>query len=218
MPLRAILFDLDDTLHDKSATLRAVAARQYTSADLHRFRVAPEAWVSRFLELNNERIEKTEVFARLADTFDLRQSVQNELLHDFDTNLGKMARPFPKAIELLQACRSRGLKLGVVTNGRDGFQRSKTVGMGVHTLLDSVVTSGGFGSKKPDQRIFLACLKELDVSPQDAAFVGDDFEADMEPSLALGMVAIWKNEGRSERVAFCSDELDQIHAYLRSVA
>jgi len=218
MPLCAVLFDLDDTLHDKSATLRAAASHQYTSAELSRFGIDPLDWTSRFVSFNNERIEKVEVFARLAHEFNLQQSVQNDLLHDFDTNLGKMACSFPGAVDLLRDCHRRGLRIGVVTNGRDGFQRSKIVGMGVHNLLGSIVTSGAFGSKKPDQSIFLACLRELGVGPQEAAFVGDDFAADMEPSLALDMIAIWKSAVHSDRVAFSSDDLNEIRTYLRSVA
>ena len=112
------------------------------------------------------------------------------------------------------AARGRGLKIGVVTNGRDAFQRSKIAGMGAAAHIDATVTSGGFGAKKPDHRIFAACLGELGVAPSEAAFVGDDFEADMEPALALGLHAVWKTKLQSPRVAFCADELPAIHAHL----
>lgn len=217
MSLRAVVFDLDDTLHDKSATLRRIAQAQYAKADLGALSVAANDWESRYVSLNNERIEKTDVFARLAAEFGIGQKMSSELLKDFDANLGEMAYPYPGAVALVQGCRGMGLKVGIVTNGRDAFQRSKIAGLGLDAMIDCIVTSGGMGIKKPDARIFLECLKRLQVQAHEAAFVGDDFAADMEPSISLGMLAVWKNSSASARVAFNSNELSEIHAFIRSV-
>jgi len=210
MPLLAVLFDLDDTLHDKSATLERVAGTQFAEFSLSGHGVAQSVWHERFVALNNERIEKTEVFKLLATDFALPRALERALLEDFDENLGKLACPYPGAFDVLKTLKESGLKVGIVTNGRDAFQRSKIKGMGITPLVDSIVTSGGFGAKKPDPRIFAACLSELRVSPQSAAFVGDDFAADMEPAIELGMLAIWKSAEHSSRVTFSSNELAHI--------
>ncbi len=218
MPLLAVLFDLDDTLHDKSATLEHVAGIQFVEFNLSNHGVPAPDWHERFLSLNNERIEKTEVFKRLATEFMLPRPLEEALLEDFDANLGKHACPYDGAFEVLSSLKQRGIKLGVVTNGRDAFQRSKLEGMGATKLVDSIVTSGGFGAKKPDPRIFAACLNELQVAPQSAAFVGDDFASDMEPAIALGMIAVWKSAEHSNRVTFSSNELVHIGQRLLSGA
>jgi putative hydrolase of the HAD superfamily len=218
MPLLAVLFDLDDTLHDKSATLDRVAGTQFAEFSLSGHGVSQPAWHERFVSLNNERIEKAEVFKRLAAYFALPQALGRTLLEDFDDNLGKLACPYPRAFDVLTALKKGGLKLGIVTNGRDAFQRSKIMGLGITPLVDSIVTSGGFGAKKPDPRIFAACLSELRVSPESAAFVGDDFAADMEPAIELGMRAIWKSAKHSSRVTFSSNELACIGQHLLSGA
>ena len=218
MTLCAVLFDLDGTLHDKSATLSRVAEVQHAEAGLAVLGVDLDAWLHHYIELNNRRIEKTDVFSKLASRFGLPVSLETRLLEDFDANLGKLAVPFAGAHEILAWCKGRGLKVGIVTNGRDGFQRSKITGMGLSGAIDAVLTSGGYGVKKPDHAIFVACLEQLGVEPADAAFVGDDIHADMEPAIALGMLPIWKSATPSELVAFSSNELPCIHAYLRSVA
>ena len=66
--------------------------------------------------------------------------------------------------------------------------------------------------------IFLACLQQLEIHPTEAAFVGDDLHADIEPAIALGMLPIWKSSQHSERAAYCSNDLSKIHVYLRGVA
>jgi len=214
MKLQAVLFDLDDTLHDKTATLREVAARQYVAGQLASLGIEEDDWESGYVELNNLRIEKTQVFDRLRDRYSLSSGLAEMLRADFDDNLGVSAKPYAGALTLVRSCRALGIKTGVVTNGRDAFQRSKISGMGIAEDLDAVVTSGGFGIKKPDLRIFRACLQMLDVTPDAAAFVGDDFEADMQPALELGMHAIWKSAASSPRVTFSSDNLNEIRAFL----
>jgi putative hydrolase of the HAD superfamily len=214
MKLRAVLFDLDDTLHDKSATLRAVAAKQYITNELSLLGIHEGEWASQYVDLNNLRIEKTEVFSRLRDRFSLSPSFANALLVDFNKNLGTEAKPYAGALDLLRSCKAKGMKVGLVTNGRDTFQRSKLAGMGIAQNLDAVVTSGGLGIKKSDLRIFLACLQILGIEPNAAAFVGDDFAADMQPALELGMRAIWKSPTSSPQVAFNSDNLNEIRAFL----
>ncbi|WP_457332606.1 HAD family hydrolase [Rhizobacter sp. P5_C2] len=214
MNLLAVLFDLDDTLHDKSATLRIVAAKQHLMGGLSSLGIHESDWESHYVELNKLRIEKTEVFARLRDRFSLSSDLAAALLTDFDNNLGASAQPHAGALDLVSACKSHGIKVGLVTNGRDAFQRSKIAGMGISENVDAVVTSGGLGIKKPDLRIFRACLRMLDVEPHTAAFVGDDFDADMRPALELGMQAIWKSASYSARVAFSSDNLHEIRAFL----
>jgi putative hydrolase of the HAD superfamily len=218
MPLQAVLLDLDDTLHDKSATIALVGTRQHERWALSNRGIELESWLSRYVALNNERIEKTKVFSTLAEEFGLPKALEQELLADFDSGLGASAVAYPGARELLAWCRESSLKVGVVTNGRDAFQRSKIKGMGLDGLIDVVLTSGGFGSKKPDLAIFRACLEQLAVEPHQAAFVGDDFAADMQPALELGMLAVWRSTKTSSAVAFSSESLEEIHTFLRGEA
>lgn len=201
-------------MHDKSATLRAFATQQYAIGNLASLGILEREWASQYVELNNLRIEKNEVFIRLKDHFSLSSALVEFLQTDFDENLGAAAMPYPGALDLVRSCKAAGMKVGIVTNGRDAFQRSKIAGMGLTKELDAVVTSGGLGIKKPDPRIFLACLQALKVEPQTTAFVGDDFAADIQPALALGMQAVWKSPSSSPLVAFSSDDLHEIRAFL----
>ncbi len=216
MKLQAVLFDLDDTLHDKSATLEHFGLQQHETNALAEHGVDLQAWLKRYVTLNNERIEKSQVFAVLSTEFSLSNSIQQALLAEFDAGLGANAVAYPGARELLAWCRESSLKVGIVTNGRDAFQRSKIKGMGLETLIDVVITSGGFGSKKPDLAIFRACLAQLGTQPLDAAFVGDDFVSDMQPAHELGMLAVWRSSEKSSAVAFSSESLKEINSFLSS--
>jgi len=215
---QAILFDLDDTLHDKSYNLAAFAQAQFAAYTLAKHGIELSHWTSRYVDFNNLRIEKTEVFARLRAAFKLDSSLADTLREDFDANSGAVTRPLPGLHALLQSCRARGMKIGIVTNGRDAFQRRKIAGLGIENAIDAVFTSGGFGVKKPDHRIFLACLSALGARPVASVMVGDDFSADMEPARQLGMHTIWRSAVSSPRVNYWSDDLYAISTYLQEMA
>jgi putative hydrolase of the HAD superfamily len=209
-----VLFDLDGTLHDKVATLRVMADRQFDTAPLAAHAVDREAWRRAYVDLNETRLAKPEVFWQLGERFRLPAPLVRTLLHDFDGQLGAHAQPVEGALEFVRACKGAGLKTGLVTNGRDAFQRSKVAGLGLAPWLDAVVTSGGFGRKKPDPAIFQSCLLQLGVDATQAAFVGDDFEADMRPARALGMRTVWKSVRRSPDVDVSDLQLAVLQKHL----
>jgi len=216
--IHAILFDLDDTLHDKSQNLAVFAQAQFATYGLANHGVELSHWTSQYVDLNNLRTEKTEVFARLQAAFKLDSSLADALREDFDANSGAATRALPGLHALLQSCRARCMKIGIVTNGRDAFQRRKIAGLGIESAIDAIFTSGGFGVKKPDHRIFLACLAALGSRPEATVMVGDDFSADMEPAAQLGMHTIWRSAISSPRVNYWSDDLYAISTYLQQMA
>ncbi|WP_068634596.1 HAD family hydrolase [Thauera butanivorans] len=218
MRFRAVIFDLDDTIHDKSATLRTVAARLFIDHGLSNAGVDENSWNREFGYLNNLRIEKKEVFAKLKDRFALTESAAQSLLADFDANLGSQAQAYPGVVECLAACKAAGLKLALVTNGRDEFQKSKVAGMGVTRYFDAIFTSGSFGAKKPHPSIFEACLQSLGVEASETAVVGDDLKCDIEPAVSLGMTPVWKSSEPSSQAALSTEDFGVIQAFLTNTA
>jgi len=47
------------------------------------------------------------------------------------------------------------------------------------------------GMLKPNPQFFLAALKAVSISPQDAVMVGDTYVHDIEPAMKLGMRTVW---------------------------
>jgi putative hydrolase of the HAD superfamily len=159
-----ILFDLDNTLHDKATSLKRCAHAlyerysAYINGDQHTF-------LRRFVE-ENERIQpKTTVFETLRTTFDIAPETAQEMFQEFDRTFHTYAQVFNGVLETLTMITSSGAKIGCVTNGRDVFQRNKILALGLDRYVDVVVTSGAVGIKKPDLRIFEVALSLLGVVP-----------------------------------------------------
>ena len=91
---------------------------------------------------------------------------------------------YEDALPVLEDFRSRGLKLGLVSNtGRDLDAFVAHHGLRV----DAAIGSGSFGRTKPHPSIFQAVLERLEVEPADAAMVGDSIEDDIEGAHASGI-------------------------------
>jgi putative hydrolase of the HAD superfamily len=90
---------------------------------------------------------------------------------------------------LLEAL-SRRARLGVVSNFSGNLDRCLE-DLGLLTLFDVTLDSAVVGLSKPAPEIFLSALERLDVAPEDAWMVGDNFEADIRPAAALGLSTCW---------------------------
>jgi putative hydrolase of the HAD superfamily len=97
---------------------------------------------------------------------------------------------------LLEALRSRGLRLGIVSNAFDpGWLLHRDLEqMGIAERIDHAVFSSEVGMRKPHPEIFERALDALEVAPGDALFVGDRLYEDVRGAAQIGMTtvqAIW---------------------------
>jgi putative hydrolase of the HAD superfamily len=107
------------------------------------------------------------------------------------------SRPFPGAIETLQALRDRGVKLGLVTNGAAETQSMKIERLGLTDLVDHIQIEGVFGVGKPEPEVYLHAMEKLAVRPQETWMVGDNLELDVLAPMRLGIYGIWVDISRT---------------------
>lgn len=104
-------------------------------------------------------------------------------------------RAYPETREVLAELRARGLRLAVCSNWDWDLDRHLEE-TGVLDLVDARVSSAWVGARKPHPRIFEAALAEVGASPERTLFVGDNWRADVEGPMALGMQAVhvWRHD------------------------
>ncbi len=99
------------------------------------------------------------------------------------------SRAYPDASNTLSALRSRGYRLGVVSNA-DGRVRGLLDRAGLSPFFQLVVDSAEAGVEKPDPRIFLAATGRLGLPPGECAYVGDIYEIDVVGARQAGLEAV----------------------------
>jgi putative hydrolase of the HAD superfamily len=102
------------------------------------------------------------------------------------------ARPMPGAVETLRLLRSRGIRVGLLTNGPDEWQRRKLSVAGLDAELDAIATSGGLGAAKPEAAAYRGALDLLGTGASETAMVGDSLPNDVVGALEAGLAAaVW---------------------------
>jgi HAD superfamily hydrolase (TIGR01549 family) len=99
----------------------------------------------------------------------------------------------PGAIETLDALRSAGLRLGLITNGASAVQRAKLTALTLADWFDVIVIDTEFGCPKPDRRIFDHAATAVGLLPAELLFVGDGLIPDVGGSRAAGWMSVWYN-------------------------
>ncbi|GGJ61449.1 HAD family hydrolase [Deinococcus aquiradiocola] len=181
--MRAVLFDLDGTLHDRACTVR-----RWLVGHVGRFGL-PDGYVDRWLALDDLGYRpKREVFPLLVREFSLPHDPE-VLLADFDRHAWDDVAPMPHAHDVLARLRANGVRLGIVTNGWTCKQQQCLDGLRLGPLVDDVLISEAAGVRKPDPDIFRLALARLGVDAHEAVYVGDSPGNDVLGPQGVGMRA-----------------------------
>lgn len=210
--IRAAVFDLGGTLvdfHTGAADWRGMEARG--SAALCGF-LAERGCVLPQVELGEalwnatsrgwEEAMAGRANARLPDMIastvahfgiELDDGARMQAAQAYAAGVGDDAVPLHGAHEMLRQLKSRGLRLGLLSNTTwpGQFHRQALQDLGLLELLDEAVFSSDVGLWKPNTPAFRHVLDLLDVSPAQAVFVGDLPEIDVTGAQRAGLRAVW---------------------------
>ncbi|GAA1004115.1 hydrolase [Acrocarpospora pleiomorpha] len=201
--IRAILFDLDETLFDhRTAVAAAVTSWTAALSPCHPLLAeGPALW----LRLEDKHLpawHKGECSfgeqrrRRLRDYCD---QLGLPVPADLDEAYGEFLlryeaawQAFPDAYPVMDALSGTGLTLGVLTNGQPVQQEAKLRRLGLLDRLDPVLTPDSLGGHfKPSPRCYLATAAKLGLAPHEVALVGDNLNLDAIGPTRVGMHGIW---------------------------
>jgi HAD superfamily hydrolase (TIGR01549 family) len=209
--LRAVLFDLDDTLFD-----HRICAHTALS-DLHsaypEFHGSPFADFERlhasFLEELHKRVMTGELpleearqerfrrlFAALGATPE--DAVIVEAAATYRDGYRRIRQPIAGAAALLTAVKARA-RVGIVSNNLLDEQQEKLRHCRLDNYIDVLVVSEEAGVSKPDPRIFEIALERLACRADEVVMIGDSWAADIAGAVAAGIRPIWFNPLRQPR-------------------
>lgn len=185
--IRAIIFDLDETLIDRDSTMRAFLATQQT-----RFPELPGDFIEECIKFqHNGYADKLDAYQQACAAIGVNDpALPLALFTDLRERYGFEPVVFEGAKKILHKL-SSVYPLGLITNGRTRGQMAKIANAGLRAFFLAIVISEAHGMKKPHPSIFEACLEQLNVRPQEAVYIGDSPANDIAPAKALGMRAIW---------------------------
>jgi putative hydrolase of the HAD superfamily len=197
--IKAIFFDIDDTLYD-STKLTTMARQNSIRAMIDSG--LPEKSEEKLYSLLSEIIKKhgpnyTKHYDRLLEELGLEHDpkiVAAGVVAYEHTKEGYL-RPYPGVIPTLLALKEK-YKLGVISNGLAIKQWEKLIGLGIHHLFDVVATSEELGFKKPQKEIFLFAVEKLGLSPGECMMVGNRLDTDILGGNTAGIKTVRLKRGK----------------------
>jgi phosphoserine phosphatase len=202
--IRAIFFDLDDTLVDDTVSLEQCAEqaarelapdRGASPADLADAYV--DAAINFWTQLGPGSPKPTSgairpmmwrhALARFGVNDD---DLAQRLARRFDELRVERVEFFPDALPVLNALHGR-YRMAIITNGFAETHEQKIARLELERFFDRVILAGELQMAKPDPAVFVHGMELLEVKPGESIMVGDRYDRDIEGAHAAGMRAVW---------------------------
>lgn len=200
--IKAVFFDLDDTLYDTSGF--AKLARK----------AAINVMIDAGLPLSSDEAYKMlkEIIKEKGSNYDKHFNVLTKRVFGEEKPLlialgmityhnvkFALLRLFPETMSTLIYLKSKGYHLGVISNGVTIKQWEKLIRLGLHHFFDEVVTSQEAGVEKPDERIFQLALDRMGCKAEKSVMIGNKFSDDISGAINIGMSTILVNSNLTEK-------------------
>lgn len=206
--IRAVFFDLDDTLIEFPGGFAGLVAGLYRSAvgeaateeGCRRFdRAFADASLGLWAAMHNgcitgEDVRRRRIVKALAAVGVTDAATTERLVAEWDARNVAVAQLKPGVRELLVAVKRR-YYLGMITDSFRTVQRAKMAKFDLAPYFDAIHISEEECACKPFAGIFARALHRAGVAPREAVMVGDNANADIRGALGVGMRAIHLVDG-----------------------
>lgn len=190
MRIEAVVFDLDDTLYDEQEFVRS-GFRAVAAGAAQSFGVEQEGFYRELLAVLASH-GRGKVFDVALERFGAYAPERVARLVQCYRAHAPAIRVFAEAPAVLAALRQTGRRLALITDGLAPVQRSKIRTLELEERMDMVICTDelGAGCSKPHPAAFERVLRDLEVTSERSACIGDDETRDFKAPNDLGMVTI----------------------------
>ena len=198
--LRAVFFDLDDTLYSTSEFAERARRNSVEAMIAAGLKADPEYLLAELEEVVHEFSSNYEyhfdklllrVPRRLYRGVNPAIIVAAGVAAYHDTKF-RYLRPFEDAYEVLKLLAHTDLIRGVITAGLEKKQAEKLVRMRLASLFSpgAIFISDQLGVSKPNEKLFQRACSDLNLKPSTAMYVGDNPVTDVDPPNRIGMYTV----------------------------
>ncbi|MER8010744.1 HAD family hydrolase [Streptomyces sp. NPDC094149] len=201
MSIRAVVWDVDDTLFDYTTADREgmrshlsveglLAGGETPEEALARWREITDWQWARFsageLSFEEQRRERIRVFLGTP----LEAAEADAWFRRYMTHYEAAWALFPDVVPVLDAL-ATSHRHAVLSNSSLTVQDHKLRTLGVHDRFETILCAAELGISKPQAGAFLAACAALDLAPHEVAYVGDHPEIDGRGAADAGLLSVW---------------------------
>lgn len=177
--IKGVIFDLDDTLYSEKEYVKSgyKVVSRYLGGGYEE-----KLWS--FFEEGKPAID--ELLKELG-----RENEKAEVLEAYRSHKPAI-HLYPGVAEMIEELKAKGIKVGIITDGRPEGQRKKLEALGLD-VDDVIITDelGGVQFRKPCDIAFRILVTRWRLNPADVVYIGDNPTKDFQAPQQLGMKSLW---------------------------
>lgn len=131
--------------------------------------------------------------AYLYESLGIQLSLTSEQVDRVFWDAAAPGKPTEGVIEFLEYLREQEIRTGVISNisfnGRVVEQRIR--GLFPEHNFEFILATSEYLFRKPNRRIFRLALEKADLRPEDAWYIGDQYECDIVGADGAGLFPVW---------------------------
>jgi putative hydrolase of the HAD superfamily len=208
--IKGIIFDFDNTLYDYDRANTAGLERTFryisetTNIDLECIEKTYRSINKSIKGANNpnNKFNKSIYFKQLVENLKLPLTKIGDYLDIYHKTFSENFQLYDGVRELLTMLKQRKIRIGLLTNNIFMQQYDKLCDADILQYVDVIVSSDEVGQEKPSPHMYNYVKERMNLSFEELAYVGDNYEHDIEPSITRGMLTFWytHQENKSEHV------------------
>lgn len=217
--IRAIVFDLDNTLTDFMRMKEAAIVAAIDGMIDAGFRLSRSELRERVDSIYREQgLEFQRVFDELLqrEFGEVDPKILASGIVAYRRARESALVLYPHAHMTLLELAKRGIKLGVVSDAPRLQVWMRLCALGLQHVFDAVVTFDDTGERKPAPAPFREVLRRLGTDPHEALMIGDWAERDVVGAKSLGMKTVFARYGDTfdTKVSGADYDVDDVHELL----
>lgn len=179
--IKGVIFDLDDTLYSEKEYVKSAfkAVSNYLGGSYE-----DKLWG--FFEAGKPAID--ELLGEIGRCDEKEEALKIYRSHKPNIHL------YPGVVEMIESLKAKGIKVGIITDGRPQGQRLKIEALGLNELVDDIIITdelGGIQFRKPCDIAFRLLQIKWRLDPSNIVYIGDNPQKDFQAPQQLGMESIW---------------------------
>ena len=194
--IKAVIFDLDDTLYDCTGLLTEAARRRAAKAMVAAgLPLSESEAVELQVELTNRYGPRCNVFDRIAEMYQTGEGLVGAALSAYNSDEVEEVQPFPDVAPALRVLRAHGYRLFLVTVGVHRRQEKKIERLGLREFFDEVVINDSEVGMSREE-CYIDLMTRHALTPQEVVSVGDRINSEIRACNALKMTTVQMLHGR----------------------
>ena len=209
--IKTIIFDLDNTLIDLTLSVKQALELIFRNIGSEFL----DNYLSDFLELDDflwdkardmsSGISKESVPTYRFEVFFNRHKIAyydyKQANEWFKEGLATSVFPYRNTEAVIKKIYEKGYTICVATNGLESLQKPRIINTSFSKYIKRIFVSEEVGADKPDPKIFIYLMKEMQIDSEEAIMIGDSKTQDIKGAQAMNIKTIWFNPGRKKNLS-----------------